>query len=56
MKTTFSIELNENDFFIWIKWKRSFHMNWMNTTFSIELNENDFLDELTENDFFKWIE
>ncbi len=33
MKTTFSVELNENDFFRWVE---------MKTTFSAELNENDF--------------
>jgi beta-xylosidase len=47
MRTTFSNELNENDFFSWvdwIDWERLFRLSWMRTTFSTELNENDFVD------------
>jgi hypothetical protein len=42
MGTAFSTGLNGNGFFIWIEWKRLFHLGWMKTAFSSGLYENGF--------------
>jgi hypothetical protein len=47
LRTTFSNELNEDDFFSWVDWvdrEWLFRLNWIETTFSTELNEDDFVD------------
>ncbi len=53
MGTGFSNELNENGFFIWVKWGRLFHRGWMGTAFSAGLNEDGFSNGLNGNDFLK---
>jgi hypothetical protein len=47
MKTICSNEINENDFFEWVEWRRLFQMSWIEITFSNKLNRNH---------FFKWVQ